>query len=305
VGSAPHGEQTARILARLEPILQQERPDRVLIIGDTNSTLAGALAASKLWLPLGHIEAGLRSFNRRMPEEINRICADHLSDRLYYATDAARRNLETEGLIARGRALGDVSFDAVRLCSGLVPGEELERARGKAPAKGYVLVTLHRAETTDDPELLRRIWRRLQELPAPTVFPIHPRTRAAASALGLGSAGSLRLMDPVGYPAMLALLRDAALLVTDSGGLQKEAYFVGTPCLTMRRETEWVETVRAGWNRLYDVGGCPPIDLAAEAGRRGPPIEEYGRGDAAERIVADLEEMGLTLPARRDDQIPG
>jgi UDP-GlcNAc3NAcA epimerase len=287
-GSAGHGEQTARILSRLEPILERERPDWVLIIGDTNSTLAGALAAAKLHLPLGHIEAGLRSGNRRMPEEVNRICADHLSDRLYYSTRAARANLRREGLLDRGRALGDVTYDAVRLFSALEPGEDVERLLRIAGDGPFVLLTLHRAETTDDPDLLSRVWRRLNEMEWPVLFPIHPRTRAAAERCGLRTGEGLRLIDPVGYPTMCQLLRRSRLLITDSGGLQKEAYFFETPCLTLRRETEWTETVESGWNRLYDLETCPPIAAGEESRRQGRVIREYGDGRAAEKIVEDL-----------------
>jgi UDP-GlcNAc3NAcA epimerase len=288
VGSAAHGEQTARILSRLEPILAEARPDWVLVIGDTNSTLAGVLASSKLHLRLGHIEAGLRSGNRRMPEEINRICADHLSDRLYYSTSSARANLEREGLVERGRALGDVSLDAVRLFGDLPPGDDLAPLLGCAGDDPFVLVTLHRAETTDDADLLRRVWDRLGEIDLPVIFPIHPRTREAVRRLGLTPGPRLRLVTPVGYATMLHLLRKAALLVTDSGGLQKEAYFSETPCLTVRAETEWTETVAAGWNSLYDLVACPPIAVEALRRRRGGRIEEYGDGHAAEKIVRDL-----------------
>lgn len=297
VGSGSHGEQTARMLAGLAEILPREDPDWVVVIGDTNSTLAGALAAAQLRLPLAHIEAGLRSHDRRMPEEMNRICADHLSDRLYFSTRAARANLAREGLLERGRAVGDVTHDAVRLFSTRPPGPEIENVEARLPHGPWVLATLHRADTTGDPALLRRLWTRLCEMEWPVVFPLHPRTRLAGESLGLRPGPRMLLMEPVGYPAMLHLLRRSALLVTDSGGLQKEAYFLQTPCMTLRRETEWTETVESGWNRLYDLSSCPPIDAAAEAGRRGGPIEEYGDGHAAERIVEDL--LGAGRPKER------
>lgn len=298
VGSARHGEQTARILSRIEAALDDCRPDWVVVIGDTNSTLAGALAAAKLGLRLAHVEAGLRSHNRRMPEEINRICADHLSDRLYFSTRSAEANLRREGLLERGRALGDVTSDAVRLFSSLPPGPEISSLPWLDGP--FVLATLHRAETTQDSERLRRVWSRLGEISWPVVFPIHPRTRAASERAGLVAGPALHPIAPVGYPAMLHLLRRCRLLVTDSGGLQKEAYFTGTPCLTLRTETEWTETVASGWNRLYDLKECPPIDAAAEAARRGSPIEEYGDGHAAEKIVHDLFDLPGEAPSPTD-----
>ncbi len=286
-GSGTHAEQTARILERIEPVLRGAGPAWVVVIGDTNSTLAGTLAASKLGLRLAHVEAGLRSGNRAMPEEINRIVADHLSDRLYHATRAAERNLEREGLLERTRRVGDVTLDAVRLFSQIESdpaGFELPLAAGDP----YVVATIHRAETTDDPGRLRRVWDLLNGSVWPVIFPIHPRTAEAARRCGLRAGPLLRLVTPVGYPAMLRLVRGAGLLVTDSGGLQKEAYCLGVPCVTLRGETEWTETVEAGWNRLCDPAREIKLDLERERARRGRPIEEYGDGHAAERIAEDL-----------------
>lgn len=289
-GSGSHGAQTARILERIEPVLMEARPDWVVVIGDTNSTLAAALAAAKLGLPLAHVEAGLRSGNRAMPEETNRIVADHLADRLYHATRAAERHLEREGLLDRARRVGDVTLDAVRLFASLgeTAGPDAAGLAGIAGGGPYVVATIHRAETTDDPARLRRVWDCLNASPWPVIFPIHPRTREAAERAGLAAGSRLRLIPPIGYPATLRLVRAAALLLTDSGGLQKEAYCLGTPCVTLRGETEWVETVAAGWNRLCDPARPIDLDFEAESRRRGAGIEEYGDGHAAGRIADDL-----------------
>ncbi len=238
-------------------------------------------------MPLAHVEAGLRSHNRRMPEEVNRICADHLSNCRDHSTSAARENLRREGLLERGRALGDVTYDAVRLFSALEPGPEL--AALPEIEGPFVLATLHRAEMTDEPGLLARVWSRLQEsrLACPLPDPPADAGRRRARRTCGGPASSPRRSG--GRPGHApAASRRCSLLVTDSGGLQKEAYFTGTPCLTLRRETEWTETVASGWNRLDDLDGCPPIDAEREGARRGSVIEEYGDGHAAEKIVRDL-----------------
>lgn len=287
VGSGPHGEQTGRMLEAIERVFLAEEPDWVVVIGDTNSTLAGALCAAKLHIPLAHIEAGLRSHNRLMPEEVNRICADHLSERLYYATQAAAENLVREGLLERGRRLGDVSFDAFRLFSKIETGDD-PALNGIGADDPFVLLTLHRAENTDDEERLGRIWDLLHSMEWPVVFPAHPRTAGALRKAGLEAGPQLRLIAPTGYPAMLRLLSRCALLLTDSGGLQKEAYFAGVPCVTLRGETEWVETVETGWNRLLDPAGPLHLDARAESARRGRSIDAYGDGRAAQRMVADL-----------------
>lgn len=289
VGSGTHGEQTARMLSAAERTMIEERPDGVVAIGDTNSTLAGALAAVKLHIPVAHIEAGLRSFNRRMPEEHNRVCTDHLSDRLYYSTRAACENLVREGLLAKAVRSGDVTLDSVRLFSATDGGPELALLLDRVGPRPFAVLTLHRAENTDDADRFRRLWGRINEMAWPVVFPIHPRTREVLARLALSTVPSVHVSSPIEYATMLGLLRRASLLLTDSGGLQKEAYFLGVPCLTLREETEWVETIEAGWNRLYDLSTFPPIDAEAESRRHGVAIEEYGNGHAAERIVEDLE----------------
>ena len=276
-----HGEMTGRMLVALEPVMIAAKPDVVVVYGDTNSTLAGALAAVKLRLPLAHVEAGLRAFNRAMPEEINRVLADHASDLLFCPTEAAVANLHREGIRDGVCAVGDVMYDAALFAgaaehrrSDVVERLGLERGR-------YALATLHRAENTDDPEALMRAIDYLTKVARErrVVFPIHPRTRAAVASAGV-SVAALEVIEPLGYFDTHRLLQDAALVFTDSGGLQKEAYFHRVPCVTMRAETEWVETVACGWNRLWHVENYRP--------RR--DIADYGDGRAGERILRAILE---------------
>lgn len=291
VGSGPHAETTGRMLAGIEPILMREQPDWVVVHGDTNSTLAGALAAAKLHVPVAHVEAGLRSFNRRMPEEINRVLTDHLATRLYCPTDNAVRNLQREGVTQGVAMVGDVMFDASlhyrrRALETSAILTRLGLSRG-----GYVLATCHRAENTDDATRLAGILRALSTAARtlPVVLPLHPRTRAAIAALGLERLhAGVTVIEPVSFLDMIRLEESARTIVTDSGGVQKEAFFFRVPCVTLRDETEWVETVEAGWNRL--TGADPDRVLAAIADAR-PPAQWpalYGSGDAGERILAHL-----------------
>ena len=293
VGSGPHGSQTAEIMRRLEPVIVDARPDGVLIYGDTNSTLAGAVIASKVaygdgrrpWL--AHVEAGLRSFNPAMPEERNRIVADHLADLLLAPTPAAIENLEREGLGEKSEQVGDVMVEAFRWALPLADRHLPEAARG---LPGYVLVTLHRAENVDDPQRLATLLA-LLEIDRPVIFPVHPRTRAALTGSGLELPANVRAIDPVGYLAMVALESGAAAVATDSGGVQKEAYLAGVPCVTLRAETEWVETVAAGWNRV--VGSEPgalraALDDASFMDRSRARPELFGDGRASQRIVTSL-----------------
>jgi UDP-N-acetylglucosamine 2-epimerase len=289
-GSGMHGEQTASILSRLEPILVAERPDWVIVYGDTNSTLAGALAAVKLHLPIAHVEAGLRSFDRRMPEEVNRVVTDHLATLCFAPSRTAVDNLAAEGIRQGVIDVGDVMVDSLMSVRDQLPHDPpVARAAGLGRGE-YVLATLHRASTTDDPARLEKAVDLLTGLGRPVILPLHPRTRAALaqhSLMGaLTSAGTV-IVPPQGYVSLLGLLSAALAVVTDSGGVQKEAYLLEVPCITMRAETEWVETVEAGWNSL--------VALDAEAARRAllrarplyhPPL--YGDGKAAERIVAAL-----------------
>jgi UDP-GlcNAc3NAcA epimerase len=288
--------QTAAMQRGLEDVLIAERPDWVLVYGDTRSTLAGALAAARCSVPLAHVEAGLRSFNRRMPEEVNRIVADHLSQLLLCPSEAAVRNLAAEGITRHVHLVGDVMLDVLR--------EARREADARAPevlsrlgvaVGSYVIVTVHRSENTDGPVPLARILEALDALDEPVIFPVHPRARRVIARAGRPLGPHVRLVDPVGYLEMVGLVSSARLVLTDSGGLQKEAYWLGTPCLTLRRETEWVETVQAGWNTLV---GADPRTIVQAARTVAPPASRpplYGNGGAAARCVDLLDRAGQTV----------
>jgi len=250
IGSGNHGEQTGKMLIELEKVLLQIKPNLVLIYGDTNSTMAGALVAAKLQIPVAHIEAGLRSFNRQMPEEINRIVADSLSNYLFAPTQTAVNHLLNEGYRDQIHLVGDVMYDAFLYnCQIAEKSEKLEQLAVRS--KQYYLATVHRPQNTDDPKILSALLHSLEELNLPTLFPIHPRTRNLMKQFGIMiNNPQLRLIEPVGYLDMLALEKHARLILTDSGGVQKEAYFAGVPCLVLRPETEWVELVEHGWAKL-------------------------------------------------------
>lgn len=289
-GGGTHGEMTGRMLEGVEKILLKERPDWVLVYGDTNSTLAGALAASKLHIPVCHVEAGLRSWNRRMPEELNRVLTDHMSDRLFCSSEAGIENLRREGITEGVEVAGDVMADASRLAREVVAGRAREFLKTVDPGlleKGFALLTLHRAENTDDRERFSSLIGELNTLSQTVVFPVHPRTRQALDRDGLELGESILAIDPVGYLEMAVLLDAADVVLTDSGGLQKEAYWSETPCVTLRTETEWVETVEAGWNVI--LGN--EIDRLREYAAADPMTEWaplYGDGKAAGRIVKSL-----------------
>lgn len=290
VGSGPHGAQTGAMLAGVERVLLEERPDWVLVYGDTNSTVAGALAACKLGIPVAHVEAGLRSFNRRMAEEVNRVLTDRISSRRYCPTSRAVANLAAEGMHDGVVQCGDVMYDSVLHHAARASATSDILTRCGVAAREYVLATVHRAENTDDRDRLDAIMAELADAETPVILPLHPRTRARLGDGG-GSRGSLRLIDPVGYLDMLALERDARAIVSDSGGVQKEAYFFRVPCVTTRAETEWVELVEAGWNRLVDADRRRVREGIAWALDFKPPAAAdglYGDGRAAHRIVADL-----------------
>lgn len=274
-----HGAMTGRMMEALEPVFQTERPGTVLVYGDTNSTLAGALTASKLHIPVAHVEAGLRSFNRRMPEEINRVLSDHLSSVLYCPTSTAVENLSREGITAGVASVGDVMYDATLHAAARAREESSILERLALDEGGFAVATVHRAENTDDAASLAKAigYLRGKAKECPMVFPMHPRTRAAVEHFRLPLEG-LTVVPPCGYLDMHRLLQGATTVYTDSGGLQKEAYFHRTPCVTLRAETEWVETVEHGWNRLWNGPDYRP--------RR--DIPEYGEGNASREIAAHL-----------------
>lgn len=292
IGSGPHGRQTGAMLAALEDVFERERPDVVMVSGDTNSTLAGALAAAKLGIPVGHVEAGLRSFNRRMPEELNRILTDHLSTWLFAPSAVAVEQLSREGVTSGVHLVGDVMSDAVRMHSERARERSGALARTGVLEKSYYLATVHRAENTDQPARLAGIFEALGRLDAPVVLPLHPRTRKRLVDADLRPAETIRIVEPQGYLDMLRLEEGAVCVLTDSGGIQKEAYYVGTPCVTLRDETEWVETVAAGWNVL--AGADPERIVEAVRTARGATVRArpvlYGDGFAARRIAAILAE---------------
>lgn len=289
IGSGSHGAQTGAMLAAIESVLQAERPDAVLVYGDTNSTLAGALAAAKLHIPIGHIEAGLRSFNRAMPEEINRVLTDHLATWLFAPAEGARDQLSREGITRGVHIVGDIMYDAIRLFR--------ERADHQPPvattlgleAGSFYLATVHRAENTERRERLEAIFAGLGRLDRRVVLPLHPRTRKMLAEHGLCLGANMSVIEPVGYLDMLWMTGAAACVLTDSGGLQKEAYYLETPCVTLRDETEWIETVEAGWNTLWSGGPealAAAIERVSEPGKAHPHL--YGAGDSARQIVSAL-----------------
>ena len=291
IAGGGHGNMTGRMLAAIEAELLAHRPDWVLVYGDTNSTLAGALAAAKLHIPVAHVEAGLRSFNRRMPEEINRVLTDHVSDHLFCPTDVAVDNLAGEGVTRGVVNVGDVMYDASLHYRDRAAGESDVMARLGLEAGGFILSTCHRAENTDDPTRLAGILTALREIASrrPIVLPLHPRTRQAIDRLGLTRlTAGLRIVEPLSFLDMIQLEAHAAAVLTDSGGVQKEAYFFQVPCITLRDETEWVETVESGWNRLVGADTAAIVaaacDMAKPAGW--PPL--YGDGRAGHKIVAAL-----------------
>lgn len=250
VGSAGHATQTARMLEKLEPLFQAEKPDLVVVFGDTNSTLAGALAAAKIHMPLLHVEAGLRSFNRGMPEEINRIVTDHIADLLFAPTQTAMENLNMEGLSGRSELTGDIMADAIldnvrRAIRSSDILDTLELREGR-----FYLLTLHRPSNVDDPVQLQAIIIGIGKLDMPIVWPLHPRTEKMLRQFNSDLPENIRIIQPQGYLDFIRLQSAAQKILTDSGGIQKEAYILKKPCITLRTETEWVETVQAGWNRL-------------------------------------------------------
>lgn len=287
VGSASHARQTAAIFERLEPVMIAARPDCVIVYGDTNTTLAAAVVAAKLVVPVAHVEAGLRSFDRAMPEEQNRVVTDHVSSLLFCPTRTAVRNLAAEGVTRGVHLVGDVMADVLAATA--------DRARRHSPvleelglkARGYVLATVHRAANTDDRARLAGILAAIEGLGETVVFPMHPRTRAAADAIGWSPRGHVRVIEPRGYLDMVRLEASARVILTDSGGVQKEAYWLGVPCVTLRDETEWVETLEGGWNVL---AGAEPGRII-ECARAAPAARAQtaaAAGDSASQRIAAL-----------------
>jgi UDP-GlcNAc3NAcA epimerase len=302
VGSGSHAKQTAALLERTEQVLLSQRPEVVVVYGDTNSTIAAALAAAKLGISVAHVEAGLRSFNRQMPEEINRVATDHISDWLFCPTETAVENLRHEGITKNVFLSGDVMLDAV-LSFRLVARERSRILPQLAlSSKAYALLTIHRAENTNSNERIREVLDFLLEIKHPVVFPIHPRTKdrlekepeLADCKKRLAQSGTIRVIDPVSYLDMLALEDGARMILTDSGGVQKEAYFLHVPCLTVRGETEWVETLAGGWNQLIEPtrSSLSKVEGAWNGNGSGPSgqpnLEHFGNGEAASRIVTEL-----------------
>ncbi len=297
VGSGPHGQQTGVMLERLEQVLLDDKPDWVVVYGDTNSTLAGALAAVKLHVPVAHVEAGLRSFNRRMPEEINRIVADCISTILLCPTDTAVANLTNEGITDGVHKVGDVMYDSVLFNARLAERTSTVMRDLNLAAKSFYLATVHRAENTDDPHRLEGIITAFSRIDKTIILPLHPRTRKTLGA-SLGKlAGKIQVIDPVPYLDMLMLERNARIILTDSGGVQKEAYWFDVPCVTLRDETEWVELVDTGANRVVGADAdaiCSAVSDIESAGAELPPARPtnlYGDGQTAGRIVSILVDL--------------
>jgi len=288
VGSGTHGRQTAAMMERLEPILEDVQPDWVVVYGDTNSTIAAALVAAKNHIRVAHVEAGLRSFNRTMPEELNRVVTDHLSNALLCPSETAVRNLETEGITKGVHMIGDVMADALAMALDRIENEPGTFEALNLQPGGYLLATVHRASNTDDPDTLVRLVTALKSLDEPVVFPVHPRTRARLNELGVEQGGNLIEVDPVGYLDMVRLEKDARMILTDSGGVQKEAYWQGVPCVTLREDTEWVETIENGWNMLVGTDAEAIRDAVRSFAPPAERPELYGDGHASERCVEVL-----------------
>ncbi len=294
IGSGTHSEQTGKMIIEIEKVLFQEKPDVVLVYGDTNTTLAGALAAVKLHIPVAHVEAGLRSYNKRMPEEVNRVLTDHCSDILFAPTDTAVENLKKEGIVKGVYRVGDVMFDIALEVKNRIDDEKILTKYSLKPGN-FILVTIHRAENTDSKENLESIWKALRDIAnsgIKTFFPIHPRTKRALDNYGLIDGEvpkNLIIVQPVSYFEMIALESNAKLIITDSGGVQKEGYFFKTPCIIPRNETEWVELVEIGWNEVVGnkeediVEGT--IKTYSEDVNDKKWIDFYGGGRAGDRIV--------------------
>jgi len=298
IGSGSQGEQTGKMLEKIESVLMREGPDYCLVYGDTNSTLAGALAAAKLLIRIAHVEAGLRSFNRKMPEEINRVVTDHISDLLFCPTETSVVNLSEEGITTGVHLIGDVMFDCMCLYTkraGAIEQKTLKEL--DISPKSYYLATVHRAENTDDSVRLTHIFQAFEEIATencPVILPLHPRTVKYAQKHDLKFNNCVRVIQPVSYLEMVVLEKNAQLILTDSGGVQKEAYWLSVPCITLRDETEWTETAKSGWNVLAGADRRRIIDAVRDVHSRKDENREYGYGcgGAAEQICKVLQETG-------------
>ncbi|UZQ49338.1 non-hydrolyzing UDP-N-acetylglucosamine 2-epimerase [Clostridium kluyveri] len=288
VGSGNHGKQTGTMLIKLEDIYIKEKPDFVLVYGDTNSTLAGALCASKLLIPLAHVEAGLRSFNRKMPEEQNRVITDRLSNILFVPTDSAVENLKREGIKEGIYNVGDVMFDAILNFKKLAENKNEIIKELALQDKEYILTTIHRAENTNYIERLKNIVEALNECGKPVVLPLHPRTKKYMTDYGLKFNDNIKVIEPIGYLEMINLEMNSQKIVTDSGGVQKEAFFMKKPCITMRDETEWVETVENGWNIVVGTDKNKILDGIMNFIPDKTQKNIFGKGDAAIKILEVL-----------------
>jgi UDP-GlcNAc3NAcA epimerase len=301
VGSGTHGKMTGEMLIRIEEVLMKENPDFVLVYGDTNSTLAGALAASKLNIPLAHVEAGLRSFWKRMPEEQNRVLTDHVSDYLFVPVQNAVKNLANEGITRNVFQVGDIMLDAFNYYSEVLDKKYPDRlqqiqSREKIPtnffSEGFFLLTVHRAENTDNPENLSEIISALNNTGKNALFPVHPRTKKILKSLNIKFGKQIKLIEPIGYFDMLALEKACDFIVTDSGGVQKEAYFAHKPCITLREQTEWVETVESGWNHLTGTSAEKIRVTMEQLVSPDHYSENYGTGNTSAKILTTLKSNG-------------
>lgn len=294
IGSGSHGKMTGEMLIKLEEIYLKEKPDFVLVYGDTNSTLAGALAASKLLIPVIHVEAGLRSFNMTMPEEQNRILTDHISTLLLVPTEEAIRNLKNEGISSRVYNIGDVMYDAVMMFQDLAEDKKNMLDDIGIKEGQYILTTIHRAENTNDINRLREIIEALNECGKNIILPLHPRTEKFIRDYDLVLKDNIKVIKPVGYLEMLMLEKYAEKIVTDSGGVQKEAYFAGKPCITMRDETEWIETVKVGWNTIVGTDKNKILAAIRDFNPKDNRPNIFGNGDASQKIVKLMKDYNTS-----------
>jgi len=294
VGSGSHGYQTGEMLKKLEEVYVLESPDYVLVYGDTNSTIAAALAAVKLKMPVAHVEAGLRSFNRNMPEEINRIVTDHISTLLFCPTDGAIKNLAQEGIGKGVHLVGDVMYDSLLNNLQIAKSKSLILGELDVQPQGYILATVHRAENTDNPEMLANILNAFSELGRSgqkIIFPAHPRTGKKILDLGQKNIPNLQIVAPISYLDMVCLESQASMILTDSGGVQKEAFWLGVPCITLRRETEWVETVETLWNVLVGTEPRNIVNAVQECKPGSPTNWPWQKGEASKKIVEILTQI--------------